>query len=74
MKTMKIQNFAKKSLKIIDNNKAIVNNYNALYDFDNKKIIIDNYIIYGKNLAIKKIDEISVEIYGEMEKIEINKD
>lgn len=74
MKTMKIQNFAKKSLKIIDNNKAIVNNYNALYDFDNKKIIIDNYIIYGKNLVIKKIDEISVEIYGEMEKIEINKD
>lgn len=60
-----------KSLKIYEKNKIVINNYENIHDFNEKEIIVDNYHICGQNLLITKIDEISVEIKGEITKIEV---
>lgn len=58
-------------LKLIGNNRIIIYQYTELIDIDNDKIELDNFIIYGLNLRIIKMDDDKVEIMGNIKKIEI---
>ena len=58
-------------LKLIGNNRIIIYQYTELIDIDNDKIELDNFIIYGLNLRIIKMDDDKVEIMWNIKKIEI---
>ncbi len=68
---MKIHSFNQITLKIIAYDKVIITNYDRIIDFSDSFILIDGFSIHGVGLVISKIDEISVEINGKIEKVEI---
>lgn len=66
---MALNDLLKPSIKVYENSLVIINNYQALNDYTNQKIIIDKYEISGKNLIIKSMDEQMVKIDGEIKEI-----
>ena len=66
---MALNDLLKPSIKVYENSLVIINNYQALNDFTNQKIIIDKYEISGNNLIIKSMDEQMVKIDGEIKEI-----
>ncbi|MGM9900243.1 MAG: YabP/YqfC family sporulation protein [Bacilli bacterium] len=69
---MKTQIFNPLTLKIVNNNKIVISNYTNIIDFNPTNIIIDIYDIKGLDLVINRIDELSVEINGKIQKIEVS--
>lgn len=69
---MKTQIFNPLTLKIVNNNKIVISNYTNIIDFNPTNIIIDIYDIKGLDLVINRIDEVSVEINGKIQKIEVS--
>ncbi len=57
---------------IISNNKIDIINYKLIKDINSNKIIIDNYVIEGKNLEPIKLFSNEILIDGEINKIYIN--
>lgn len=70
--SMKTQIFNPLTLKIVNNNKIVISNYTNIIDFNPTNIIIDIYDISGLDLVINRIDEVSVEINGKIQKIEVS--
>ncbi|MDD7314992.1 MAG: YabP/YqfC family sporulation protein [Bacilli bacterium] len=66
---MALNDLLKPSIKVYENSLVIINNYQALNDYTNQKIIIDKYEISGNNLIIKSMDEQTVKIDGEIKEI-----
>ncbi|MCI6509056.1 MAG: YabP/YqfC family sporulation protein [Bacilli bacterium] len=66
---MALNDLLKPSIKVYENSLVIINNYQALNDYTNQKIIIDKYEISGNNLIIKSMDEQMVKIDGEIKEI-----
>ena len=58
----------KEKIKITmyNNEKVIVNNYNKLLDISLEVVKIDNLLIKGDNLKIKKMDNYLIEIWGKV--------
>ncbi len=58
----------KEKIKITmyNNEKVIVNNYNKLLDISLELVRIDNLLIKGNNLKIKKMDNYLIEIWGKV--------
>lgn len=54
-----------------DCHKLIINNYHKITTYLDDLIVIDNYHIKGKNLQILKVDEVNVEILGELHEIKM---
>ena len=63
---MALNDLLKPSIKVYENSLVIINNYQALNDYTNQKIIIDKYEISSNNLIIKSMDEQMVKIDGEI--------
>lgn len=69
---MKTHLFNPLTLKIVNNSKVVISNYTNIIDFNPTNVIIDIYSIVGDNLSMVRIDEISVEINGKIQKIEVS--
>lgn len=52
-----------------ENKKMIIENYQKLWDINDKGIKIDNYFIKGNFLKIEELDQFKVKIYGEIKEI-----
>ena len=59
---------------IIDNKIMIIEYYENIKFLSIDQIIIDNIEIFGLNLKIKKMDDYSVEIHGQISKVFIESD
>ena len=59
---------------IIDNKIMIIEYYENIKFLSIDQIIIDNIEIFGLNLKIKKMDDYSVEIHGQIYKVFIESD
>lgn len=58
-----------KILKLISNDKVIIQNYNLIEHIGPEKIIVSNYIIEGVEMIVKKIDGYTIEIVGQIKEI-----
>lgn len=58
-------------LKLFENEKIIIDNYQKLHDFQKDYLIVDQYLIKGDFLKISKMDEMTVEIYGKIKEIKV---
>ena len=58
-----------KILKLISNDKVIIQNYNIIEHIGPEKIIVSNYIIEGVEMIVKKIDGYTIEIVGQIKEI-----
>ena len=56
-------------LKLISNDKVIIQNYNLIEHIGPEKIIVSNYIIEGVEMIVKKIDGYTIEIVGQIKEI-----
>lgn len=54
---------------IYDMNRIIIENYKQILSYDDYNIIIDHINIVGMNLYIKEMNELYVEISGEIKEI-----
>lgn len=54
---------------IYDMNRIIIENYKQILSYDDSNIIIDQINIVGMNLYIKEMNELYVEISGEIKEI-----
>lgn len=54
---------------IYDMNRIIIENYKQILSYDDSNIIIDKINIVGMNLYIKEMNELYVEISGEIKEI-----
>ena len=59
---------------IIDNKIMIIEYYENIKFLSIDQIIIDNIEIFGLNLKIKKMDDYSIEIHGQISKVFIESD
>lgn len=71
MNKLKKINIYKTKLYVYDFHKLIINNYHKIITYLDDLIVIDNYHIKGENLQILKIDEVNVEILGELHEIKM---
>lgn len=56
------------------NNRIVIENYNSIKQLLNNLIIVDEYIIEGNDLMIKKMDEYYIIIIGNVVNIKIRSD
>ena len=61
--------FQEIKLRLFSDRRIIIENYKKLKDINNDMIVIDNYIIVGNFLKIRKMDPMMIEIYGEINEI-----
>lgn len=61
--------FQEIKLRLFSDRRIIIENYKKLKDINNDIIVIDNYIIVGNFLKIRKMDPMMIEIYGEINEI-----
>lgn len=54
---------------VYDMNRIIIENYKQILSYDDYNIIIDHINIVGMNLYIKEMNELYVEISGEIKEI-----
>lgn len=59
---------------IIDNKIMMIEYYENIKFLSIDQIIIDNIEIFGLNLKIKKMDDYSIEIHGQISKVFIESD
>lgn len=59
---------------IIDNKIMVIEYYENIKFLSIDQIIIDNIEIFGLNLKIKKMDDYSIEIHGQISKVFIESD
>lgn len=61
--------FQEIKLRLFSDRRIIIENYNQLKDIKDDSIIIDNYIIVGNFLKLRKMDPMMIEIQGEIHEI-----
>ena len=71
---MKRNSLFKCKLLITDKNKIVITNYHQVKEYLGELIIIDEYQIIGRDLQILQMDELSVEILGEIYEIKMEKE
>lgn len=57
-----------------DMKKIVITNYHQVKEYLSELIEIDEYQIIGNNLRILQMDELSVEILGELHEIKMGKE
>lgn len=65
-------NIYKTKLYVYDCHKLIITNYHKIITYLDDLIVVDNCHIKGENLQILKIDEVNVEILGELHEIKLD--
>lgn len=58
-------------ISLYNNYRCIIENYKVIKTIENNIIIIDNYIINGENLKIKRMNDYLIEIIGKIIKIDL---
>lgn len=51
------------------NERIVITSYNKLSEISLEKIKVDNYVILGKNLKLRKMDSYMIELIGEVEEV-----
>lgn len=64
-----LPNTNKSFLKVVKNNKIIIENYGIINELSNNKIVLKEYVIEGNNIKIKRMDGFLIEIKGQISKI-----
>lgn len=62
-------------IKIIlyNNERIVITSYNKLLEISSEIIKIDDFLIIGENLKIKKMDSYMIEILGKVEEVKNEK-
>lgn len=62
-------------IKIVlyNNERIVITSYNKLLEISSEMIKIDNFLIIGENLKIKKMDNYMIEILGKVEEVKNEK-
>ena len=58
-------------ISLYNNYRCIIENYKVIKTIASNIIIIDNYIINGENLKIKRMNDYLIEIIGKIIKIDL---
>lgn len=64
-----LEDFQEIKLRLFSDRRIIIENYKKLKDINNDSIVIDNYVIVGNFLKVRKMDPMIIEIQGEINEI-----